>query len=317
MFERLHNISTPILKLSLKQEKALSAFRNKIEQGEYLFEDRPCLCGDTGGYLIAKRDRYALNVNTWLCRKCGLMRTSPQLTNESLKKFYEDDYRAIYVGDEKASDEFFKEQVFRGASVFSFIKSNIDFKSTLKVFDIGCGAGGILVPFRDAGFTTFGCDLGRKYLEFGKAQGLALVHGEAASLTEHAPADLVLLNHVLEHIKDPLGFLKSIRGLLSDYGYLYIEVPGILNVHNAYKGDLLMFLQNAHLYHFTLGTLIPLLSEAGFELVKGDQLLRAIFKKKEKIHKSSKNEYHKVLLYLYYLEVSRKLKGCLKGQRPR
>ena len=37
--------------------------------------------------------------------------------------------------------------------------------------------------------------------------------------------DLVIMNQVLEHVTDPLGFLDSIKKLLKPGGYLYIDVP--------------------------------------------------------------------------------------------
>jgi 2-polyprenyl-3-methyl-5-hydroxy-6-metoxy-1,4-benzoquinol methylase len=37
--------------------------------------------------------------------------------------------------------------------------------------------------------------------------------------------DLVILNQVLEHIPDPINFLKSISKFIKNGGYLYIDVP--------------------------------------------------------------------------------------------
>lgn len=310
LFRRLHELNTPVLKLNDRQEKSIEHFREKVEQGIYKFEKKACLCGNENGFLIAERDRFALDVKTFLCR-CGILWTNPQMTEESLARFYDEDYRAIYVGEEKATDVFFDEQVLRGEGVFSFLKTELDSvrNGRFKVFDVGCGAGGILVPFKNAGMETYGCDIGQSYLEFGRAKGLSLFHGTAAVLKEYGPADLILLNHVLEHIKDPQSFLENLKSLIADNGLLYIELPGIMNIHKVYKKDFLLFLQNAHLYHFTLNTLNSLMSRAGFELIKGDQMIRAIFRKSKKAaFKTNKVEFYKVFLYLYFLELGNRAK---------
>ncbi len=48
---------------------------------------------------------------------------------------------------------------------------------------------------------------------------------------ETAQYDLIVLRHVLEHVHDPVGLLRSFAGRLSRQGVLYVEVP---NVHSAY-----------------------------------------------------------------------------------
>lgn len=308
---RFYKSNESILPLNRGQEDALLRFRKKLKSGHYSFEECLCLCVKNNGRLMAKRDRYGLAVSTYLCQACGIMWTCPQMTEESLKKFYEEDYRPIYVGEAKASDIFFEEQVQRGKDIYDYVSPFLTFQVNIapKVFDIGCGAGGILLPFKEAGCQTFGCDLGSQYLAYGRERGgLTLEHGEANALSKHGPAHLILLNHVLEHFKSPFQTIMDISSLLVDDGYLYIELPGIFNMHNTY-GDYLLFLQNAHLYHFTLDTLNSVMSKAGFKLIKGDQTIRAIYQKTSNgPHSTNSKEYHRILRYLTFLELFRKFK---------
>lgn len=39
--------------------------------------------------------------------------------------------------------------------------------------------------------------------------------------------DVIFMNHVLEHIEEPVGLLESLRGLLAPQGRLFIEVPNV------------------------------------------------------------------------------------------
>ena len=39
--------------------------------------------------------------------------------------------------------------------------------------------------------------------------------------------DLIIISHVLEHLEDPLETITYLSTLLSNNGFIYIEVPGI------------------------------------------------------------------------------------------
>jgi len=301
---RFYRGATPVEKLTGRQSVALGEFRQELGQGLFSFEEASCLCGQKEGMLIAKRDRYALSVETHLCKKCGILWTSPRMTDESLRRFYERNYRAIYVGEETASAPFFADQAQHGQWILTYLADFLTY-SKGTVFDVGCGAGGVLEPFRAAGFEVHGCDHGAQYLEYGRSQGLGLEHGGAEVLAKYGKADLIILSHVLEHFSHPKRELEQLSALLKDDGYIFIVVPGIYNIHNAYK-DTLLYLQNAHLYHYTLNTLTTLMSSAGFELVRGNQTIDAVYKKaRVRSQSPSKYEYRKILSYLIGVELSR------------
>jgi hypothetical protein len=100
--------------------------------------------------------------------------------------------------------------------------------------------------------------------------------------------------------------LRSIANLLTKDGYIYIELPGILKIQEAY-GDILLFLQNAHLYHFTLKTLTYIMNQTGFKLVKGSEDIHALYQKQSDIQFNliHQNQFLKILLYLYLMEFER------------
>lgn len=304
MFKRFRFLAKPILPLSVEQVSALDNFRLKLSEGEYQFEDSACLCGEEKGRLIAQVDRYALPVNTYLCYSCGMLWTSPRMVSSSLDKFYKEDYRMIYVGSQLAPDDFFDQQVQRGRQVFRFVATYIK-KSNPVVLDVGCGAGGALIPFARAGAKVSGCDINSTYLERGIAEGLELVKGGVESLNSFAPADLVIVSHVLEHIADPFHFINQVCKLIDVGGYVYLEMPGVFWIHRTYN-DTLFFLQNAHLYHYTLPHLNFWLAQAGLHLVKGTESIRALYKKvPNPAPVRLQNQYTKVLMYLHFVELRR------------
>jgi len=313
--ERFYKAADPVEKLDSFQSEALKKFIFELQDNVFSFEDTTCLCGENSGsaITIAKRDRYALHVDTYLCKSCGMLWTSPQMTEDSLRRFYENNYRPIYVGEENASESFFNEQIRHGRAILSFLERYL-IKSEFgcsTVFDVGCGAGGVLVPFREAGYNVFGCDYGGKYLEYGKLKGLALEHGGIERLSQYGKAKIIILSHVLEHFKNPLKQLEMLSNVLAEDGYIYIELPGVFNIYNVYRDPLLYF-QNAHLFHFTLNTLNILMWRAGFTLIAGNQNISAVYQKRaSSIICPGKFEYMKILLYLLGIEMGR-IKFCDK-----
>jgi SAM-dependent methyltransferase len=145
------------------------------------------------------------------------------------------------------------------------------------VFEIGCGAGGILRFFQSVGSRTFGCDFWEEGVRFGCDAGLALAVGGPQSLTRFGRADLLILCHTLEHFPRPLETLLELHQLLEPRGIVYVEAPGVHSIRQTH-GDVLEWLQNAHVWYFSLETLDFTMNLAGFTRVVGDELARGIYR---------------------------------------
>jgi len=75
--------------------------------------------------------------------------------------------------------------------------------------------------------------------------------------------------HVLEHIHDVSGLMKSLNRLLSDSGFLIIAVPNINSLDaKFYKTEWIALDTPRHLYHFRPKDINILLDKNNFELIK-------------------------------------------------
>lgn len=111
---------------------------------------------------------------------------------------------------------------------------------------------------------------------------------------------------MFEHILDPLKELESIENALSGDGLVFIEVPGVRNIPQYYKSDFLEYLQTAHVFHFTLGSLKNIFAQQSLECVAGDEFVRAIFKKAaQESTPSIESDYKEVAEFLLQMEQSR------------
>ena len=80
---------------------------------------------------------------------------------------------------------------------------------------------------------------------------------------EFSDYDLCTLNKIVEHIDNPVGFMKSVRNVLSiDRGLLYIEVPDIMTIFYRHFSDNILGSLHYHLYDFR--SLAYLFNAAGF-----------------------------------------------------
>ena len=266
--------SEPAVPLNSLQIATRNQLLDKYADGTYATVEVPCLCGAGGGRLVAELDRYGLPSPSVLCRACGVVRTSPRLTDESLASFYDNEYRPLYTGSTEAQDDFLKLQRARGVNISHFVTGLLPADSC--VVDLGCGAGWTLLAFREAGHRVAGCDLGSTYLDAGRACGLDLRHGDHTTLADVAPFDLVILSHVFEHITDPGKLMAEIKPMLAPGGLVYIEVPGLKAIPTG-CGDPLRYFQNAHLWSFDLGSLAAVMAGYGYRKVKGNEFIRSVF----------------------------------------
>jgi SAM-dependent methyltransferase len=81
---------------------------------------------------------------------------------------------------------------------------------------------------------------------------------------KHGPADLVVANNVYAHIPDLVGFTKALRGLLSDDGWLSIEVHHALNLVALGQFDTIY---HEHFQYYTVLSAMRALASGGLALV--------------------------------------------------
>lgn len=266
--------------LSPSQHAALERFKRKLETGEYLLVENHCLCDGQRpemDLLMSEVDRYGLPFPTMICRNCGILRSAVLLDEASTRSFYERDYRGIYGECGQPTESFLRDQSFRGrrlAELFFATAGGVGAEG-LQVFEIGCGAGGVLLPFLERGCTCSGCDFNDEYLAFGRRRGLDLRSGAVAELLADNSQDLIIMSHVLEHFANPIDELALAVAKLKPGGRIIMEVPGVFSIHKVYFSPI-FYLQNAHVYGFFARAMRELLLTAGLEPVYLDEAVIAI-----------------------------------------
>ena len=138
-----------------------------------------------------------------------------------------------------------------------------------RLLDVGCGPGTNMATLYNMGWDVHGVDLNETAVRearelFGdrvKLGDFLDVHYDDRSF------DVVLFNHSLEHLYDPVSALREARRILDDKGVLVVTVPNAGSMEARlfgrwwYQWDL-----PRHLNHFEKATLAQLLKQAGFRV---------------------------------------------------
>lgn len=266
--------------LTARQLESVAEVRQKLLSGVYEMIPCRCLCGNAAAerdVVLSRKDRYGLPLSSLICSKCGLVRSAEILSPPSMAQFYQQEYRVIYSDPAGSPESLFNGQVVRGRRLLDCLTSKVGRARGL-VFEVGCGAGGILAPFRKAGYDVAGCDYEESYLEYGRSQGLRLHSGGHESMQLENDMGVVVLSHVLEHFANPIAVLIAVVQRLNDGGYLLVEVPGVLRIHEVYFNPL-AYLQGAHVYSYTAQHLRVLFESMNLVVVSGDEKCVFIVKK--------------------------------------
>ncbi len=132
-------------------------------------------------------------------------------------------------------ERYFKEQAQTTAKyVIPFINSILPVSSSSSVLEIGCGEGGNLLPFIEAGCSRItGIDLSKNKIDnalrfYSNITGGGKVEFIVADIYE-APSigsfDLVMMRDVLEHIHDQEKLIGFVKRFLNPGGILFIAFP--------------------------------------------------------------------------------------------
>jgi SAM-dependent methyltransferase len=222
------------------------------------------LCNSRANEILLRGVRYGPRLQVRRCRRCGLVFLWPRPNREDLDEYYLGAYRGDYdetpVAERHRGD--LDEAYLRVRRLRQFLQSN------MRLLEIGCGSGAFLDAVRPYVREIVGVEpdeASRQWIK--KVLGVPVKERTDGVVREKKVFDLLVLFHALEHIPDPIDFLKSLRPLLKRDAKLVLEVPNVsdalLSIYQipAYNR---FYYQKAHLYYFSKDTLARVLYEAGF-----------------------------------------------------
>lgn len=208
------------------------------------------LCGSDKFTQLYKIDEYTLEK----CDSCNLVRTK-DFTSPSYSKYHRD--------EQYEESEMFFRYIFRKRfNIIAKFK-----KEPGVVLDVGAATGVMLDIFVEHGWETCGVEPSGSYKR-ALEKGHKVYHTTLEQFATTDRFDVVIANHVLEHIERPQDFLRLCKKYLKKDGILYIDVPNFGSLRSKVSGKHWKYiLPSEHVFHFTKKTLTDLLEMNGFEVI--------------------------------------------------
>lgn len=285
VLQRLILLEKSANKVHVGMSESQTLVRNEliaaIQTGLLQTEVNQCPVCDNGDYdVIASRERMGIPLESALCRGCPTMYSTMKFTADSMVTFYSDWYRRLSTGRADPPASFRDMQVVSGRRLLKFLESANSFLGyPSRVLDVGCGAGGTLVPFAELGSKCVGIDMDEAFLSGHDESGIDLQVANIENFWSERPFDLVILDDVLEHLGDPVAGILKVRSLLTTNGLVACQVPVLDTLRQlGYRNDLRRYFQLAHVNHFSTASLIALFANVGMEIVRFDGVGQFVFR---------------------------------------
>ncbi|MDN3587412.1 class I SAM-dependent methyltransferase [Pedobacter aquatilis] len=134
-----------------------------------------------------------------------------------------------------------------------------------KILEIGCGKGKQICDLFNLGFENIeGVD---KFIpkEIDHGFGVRILKKDIKELNTNT-YDLIIMNHVLEHMPEQQDVLKDCRLLLNEKGCLLIAIPIVAEAFNVYKENWVQLDAPRHFFLHTVKSMKILAEQTGFQI---------------------------------------------------
>jgi 2-polyprenyl-3-methyl-5-hydroxy-6-metoxy-1,4-benzoquinol methylase len=199
------------------------------------------------------------------CKACGLVRLDPRMKEESVAKVYQGGYWQLDIQGQDMRQ--FVHRSYRDRVRFLQRVSEPG-----RILDVGCGHGGYVWLLREMGWDAQGIDSYAGAAEW--AETLFGLEISVGPLSEAGYPDgyfhTVVMHHVLEHVYQPVEFMRDVTRILAEDGILIIEVPnGESCDFSLFKGFSYGLRIPKHVFFYSPQTLVALLRKVGnFEILR-------------------------------------------------
>ncbi len=183
----------------------------------------------------------------YVCPHCDAAFIHPAMNEDEEAKFYSKEFEKFM--EKRAGSDFDwsgpeahiksnEKQYLRREPFFSDLISK-----QKSVLEIGCSSGFMLFPLKDKVKNVVGIEPSSRFRNFLRSKGIEVFNSLDILRKTDAEAkfDIVMHFFVLEHVRDPLGFLKECLALLAKGGSLVFEVPN--------RSDPLVSIYNIPAFH--------------------------------------------------------------------
>ena len=218
------------------------------------------------GKVLDKKDGFSVIE----CVLCGFKHILPIPSDTELQKLYQKEFY------QKEKPNYFKETkedlpwwLATYANYYSLLEKHT---SGRKILDIGSGPGHFLFTGKKRGWDVLGVEPSLSASAYALRRGLPVINDffSFENLKKYGPFDVVHMSLVLEHVPEPIQFLKEAKKLLKPGGLIAVFCPNDYNPLQIILRNELGFkpwwvLPRHHLNYFDFKSMKKLLVRLGFK----------------------------------------------------
>jgi SAM-dependent methyltransferase len=213
------------------------------------------------------------------CNHCDVRYQFPRLTPEEDDRFYACEFegfmerRTVNGGGWRRAEEHISINEATQLRRMKYLRPQLP--DAARILEVGCSSGFMLFPLVKSGHECTGIEPSGVFSEFVKNRDLP-VYASLDGLQKSCPTaqfDIILHFFVLEHIADPVTFLKTQLALLAPGGKVIFEIPNaadpLYSVYDIPEFER-FYWSIAHHWYFSENSIEFLLKQLGAEF----QILR-------------------------------------------
>jgi len=197
------------------------------------------------------------------CRRCRLWYLCPRLAETIMHRSYRDD--TYFEGGEGGYSSYQAQEPTLRLTFRRFLAELSRRGMTGgRLLEVGCAYGFFLDEAKAFFDHRSGTDYSPAALEKARGRADRLIHGGTGEIPAGELFDCIACIHVIEHIYDPVGFLRTLAGHLRPGGWIVLATPDMGSPWRPVLGKRWPFFKvPEHVTYFDRRTLRELLQRSG------------------------------------------------------
>jgi len=201
------------------------------------------------------------------CPACDHIFLANQLKSDVLERFYAN-YPTSSMEWHRNESDFYKRVYEKGISMLGLGSDKVE------MLDIGCSSGYFLALASLENIDAYGVEPNKREAAYAIEHGIKILGSTIADLDKNQMFDIITLWDVLEHIKNPIDYLDSLRSLTKSGGSVFVQVPTSDSLAARVMRDSCnMFDGIEHLTLFSNRSLDIAFEKAGYETIRKQTII--------------------------------------------
>jgi len=194
------------------------------------------------------------------CSSCSFVFSNPKLDEKSLIDFYSE------LEDNEYSDEW-EGRRKNFLTIVERLKKIKTMGNTL--LDIGAASGIFVKLAKDEGYLAEGIEPSSQLVKEAEEKfGVTLLEGTIDDYRNQKKTDIVTMLDLIEHVNDPIQFMKKVSSFVKKDGIIVLVTPDISSLTQKIMGGKWWHYRTAHVNFFNIKSIKYLLEQSGFIIEK-------------------------------------------------